>query len=245
MISVISITLFSCKKDEQKVVITAKNIPVLVSSNTTVSLTKDEAEEEAVNFSWDTLDYKWSDPSVSTDILTYTIQIGRSGDDFRSGMITKTTKSKSLALSVQELNKAFLDLGFLPHDTSKVDIRLNAGLAPNAPLYSNVITLTASPYELASYLYVPGAYQGWDPVTALRLQSAMSNGIYIGEINFPEADSEFKITPAPTWDISYGDAGSGKISLDASGNFKSPGAGNYRITVNTNDNTIEFELLAN
>lgn len=245
MISVISITLFSCKKDEQKVVITTGEVPVLVSSNTTVSLIKDEAEEEAINFSWDTLDYKWSDPSVRTDILTYTVQIGRSGDDFRSGIITKTTKSKSLAFSIQELNKAFLDLGFLPNDTGKVDVRLNAGSAPNKPIFSNVITLTAAPYELASYLYVPGAYQGWDPATALRLSSATSNGIYIGEIDFPQEGSEFKITPAPSWDASYGDAGSGKISLDASGNFKSPGAGNYRITVNTNDNTIKFELLTN
>src|SRR5690606_3260906 len=58
---------------------------------------------------------------------------------------------------------------------------------------------------------------------------------------FPEADSEFKVTPERSWDASYGDDGGGKISLSATGNIKAPRAGNLELTVNTNDNTISFK----
>src|SRR5690606_7548650 len=81
----------------------------------------------------------------------------------------------------------------------------------------------------------------WAVETAESLVSPTSNGIYTGIIYFPEADSEFKVTPERSWDASYGDDGGGKISLSASGNIKAPRAGNLELTVNTNENTISFK----
>lgn len=243
LLGVLVSALWSCKKDEDRITVHTGNAPVLTSSTTSPALSKENAEEEAVVLNWNAFDYQWSDTSKATDVLTYIIQIGKSGDQFRNTLITKNTKTNTLSLSVGELNKALLDLGYVAGQEAEIDIRLNAGLAPNQPVYSNVITLTVIPYELASYLYVPGAYQGWDPVTADSLRSATSNGVYIGTINFPEAGSEFKITPEKSWDTAYGDAGDGKISLTAGGNLKSPGAGSYQLTVNTRDNTIQFELV--
>jgi hypothetical protein len=90
-------------------------------------------------------------------------------------------------------------------------------------------------------LYVPGAYQGWDPATAESIVSPTSNGIYTGIISFPEANSEFKITTERNWANSYGQTADGKLAFNGGGNIKAPRAGNLEIEVNTTANTISFK----
>src|SRR5690606_114723 len=65
--------------------------------------------------------------------------------------------------------------------------------------------------------------------------------IYTAIMYFPEADSEFKVTPERSWDSSYGDDGGGKISLSASGNIKATRAGKVELTVSTNENTVSLK----
>jgi len=88
-------------------------------------------------------------------------------------------------------------------------------------------------------LYVPGDYQGWTPASAPTLGSPSNNGSYDGYINVPSGGSyQFKITPAPNWNDSYGDptGTSGTLQLDAGNNLQFPGAGFYEVTANTKTN---------
>jgi len=97
---------------------------------------------------------------------------------------------------------------------------------------------TVTPVKLFDLLYVPGDYQGWDPATAARLASPNKDGIYEGYVNVPAGGTyEFKLTNEPDWNGTiYGDGGGGTISTSG-GNLKFPGAGYYKVNVNTNDNT--------
>ena len=112
--------------------------------------------------------------------------------------------------------------------------------APNLPTYSNVITISATPYLASAWVYVPGAYQGWKPETADSLISLTGNRIYTGMIAFTEGNLEFKITPAKNWNVDYGDAGGGKISTGAA-NFKAPSAGVKQVTFDQSNDTWKIE----
>ena len=88
-------------------------------------------------------------------------------------------------------------------------------------------------------IYVPGAYQGWDPSTANQLASSQSDNTYEGYINFPDADTEFKFTPEPNWDNGdFGDnEGDGTLESGGASNIIATDPGFYLIRANLNDNT--------
>jgi hypothetical protein len=104
-------------------------------------------------------------------------------------------------------------------------------------------TFTVTPVQIFDLLYVAGDYQGWNPGTAPTLASPNKDGIYEGYVNVPAGGTyEFKLTNQPDWNGTiYGDGGSGTISTSG-GNLIFPGAGYYKINVNTNDNT--YSLMA-
>lgn len=92
----------------------------------------------------------------------------------------------------------------------------------------------ADPFGL---LYAPGDYQGWSPATAPTLGSLANDQKFSGFISVPAGGSyEFKFTPAPTWDNSFGDGGPGVLS-PTGGNLKFPGEGYFYIQANTNNLT--------
>jgi starch-binding outer membrane protein SusE/F len=68
--------------------------------------------------------------------------------------------------------------------------------------------VTPPPAAKATYLYVPGNYQGWTPATADSIANVKdSAGKFFGFINFAAAASgtnDFKLTTKRTWDYDFG-----------------------------------------
>jgi hypothetical protein len=232
----LSMLMTACKKDEVRAVTTGGQANVLSASSTTITLTKAQAADTVVKFSWTPTNFGYK------AAVTYTLQLDVKGDNFAS--------PKEVTINAGSLGKSYTGLDFnalllsmsLPTGTNTaIEARVKADIGSSqTPVYSNVLSLTVNPYALVSYVYVPGAYQGWNPATADSLKSATSNGIYTGVITFTPGNLEFKITPQKKWDVAYGDAGSGTISTSG-GNLKAPAAGAYQITVNLNDNTIKMD----
>lgn len=91
-------------------------------------------------------------------------------------------------------------------------------------------------------LYVPGGYQGWDPTkTSTVLASANVDGTYEGYLNFPDANTEFKFTDGPAWDVNYGDTGADGVLDPGGDNIKAADPGFYKIDVDLN--TLTYTLL--
>ncbi|GAB4406753.1 MAG: hypothetical protein OHK0039_08660 [Bacteroidia bacterium] len=89
------------------------------------------------------------------------------------------------------------------------------------------------PAEGATYpvLYVPGSYQGWDPANATTvLASAASDGKYEGYFWF-DANTEFKFTDGPAWDVNYGDDGADGTLEPGGANLLVSEAGFYKVNV--------------
>jgi hypothetical protein len=228
--------LASCKKEGTLVAVNTSNTTAatLTASTTTPALVKANLTQNAVTFTSTAPNYGYS------AAVGNTLQFDVKGDNFATPKkeVTLGAGVLSQSYNVQDLNNILLAMNLPTGVSAQVEVRVKSSLSSTAGIvYSNVVTLTATPFALVSYVYVPGAYQGWDPTKADSLQSATGNGVYTGIINFVGTDMTFKITPAKKWDVSYGDAGSGKISTSG-GNLTAPAAGQYLVTLDLNANTI-------
>jgi len=230
----IAISLWSCKKDETRTVSNIAPAGTLAASATTLSLTQSNASLPAL-----TLSYPLATSTGYVVPVTTTIQFGLKGTNF-SPVREIVVTNKTYAPTVTELNNMILALGGVVGTSSQIEVRLKSGAAANDMSYSNVVTLSATPYLASAWIYVPGAYQGWNPATADSLISVSSNGVYTGMIAYTAGNLEFKITPAKKWDTAFGDAGAGNISSNANDNLKSPDAVVKQVTVDLNKNTIVF-----
>ncbi|WP_089319470.1 SusE domain-containing protein [Pontibacter ummariensis] len=227
----------SCEKDEVRVVANAEGTGASLSASAnSVVLEKTKAADKAIDFTWTKADFGYS------AALTNTLQLDLAGNNFSNPKeVVFAGGINAKSYTVIELNALLLSMDLPTGANSNVQARLKSvvtGTDAMAPVYSNVIDLTVNPYPLISFVYVPGAYQGWTPASADSLVSLTSNNIYTGVINFPAGSTEFKITPAKNWDVAYGDAGNGTVSTSAGSNLSVPEAGMYRLTLNLNDYTF-------
>lgn len=92
-------------------------------------------------------------------------------------------------------------------------------------------------------LYVPGAYQGWDPANAATITDDDNNGVFIGIVEITGEDFNFKFNSQANWDgPNYGTGETnGTLSIEASaGNLEVPAAGSYEFTVDINNLTWSY-----
>lgn len=238
-ISLFGLLLFlfaACEKDEVKVIANTNGTgAALTASANNLVLQRVNAANQALNFTWTKANYGFN------AAVTNTLQLDKAGSNFANPKeVILPAGSSSKSYSVIEFNALMLSMNLPTGANSAVETRLKSEVAGSdavAPVYSNIVSLTVNPYALISFVYVPGAYQGWNPATADSLISPTSNNIYTGIIKFPAGSTEFKITPAKKWDVAYGDAGGGTVSTSG-GNLSVPSAGTYRLTLNLNDNTF-------
>jgi len=237
-IGLIATGLWSCKKDEAPVVATSGNGGALKASATTLVLDKTMLTTNVITFTMDDADFGYQ------AAITNTLQLSPKGQNFaadKTKEITLDPKVSSKSYNGFDFNNLLLALNLPTTGNSDVEIRVKSSISKNlAPVYSNVVGISARPFPLTSWVYVPGAYQGWDILKPDSLVSITGNGIYVGVINFVAANSEFKIAPAKKWDLTYGDGGVGKLSKTG-GNLKNPAAGAQLLTVDLNNNVWTIE----
>jgi hypothetical protein len=226
----------SCKKDETQVISAIGNSGTIAASTTTPPLALATEANTAVTF---TLSAPTPVTGYQSVAVTYTLQIGKKGSNFVVPQEVSATVTGA-TLTQNTLNDALHGLKLADGVSTQVEVRMKSSVAANVDAaYSNVITLTVTPYSKTAFLYVPGAYQGWDPTSDQvgTLASPTNNKIYDGTITFSDGKLEFKVTPKKNWDAAYGSAGGGKISLTASDNLTVPSAGIYDVHVDLNTMT--------
>jgi hypothetical protein len=225
----------SCKKDETQITAGLGNSGTIAASTTTPPLSLANGANTAV-----VLTLSAATPVTGYQSpVTYTVQIAKKGSNFVLAQEVNATATGT-TLTQDALNDVLHNLKLVDDVSTQVEVRMKSSIAANVDAaYSNVITLTVTPYSKTSYLYAPGAYQGWNPggTDVGVLTSPTSNKIYDGTIIFPDGKLEFKITPNKNWDVAYGNAGGGKISTTAGDNLSAPSAGTYAVHVDLNTMT--------
>lgn len=233
-------TFQSCKKDETQARLASTDAvkpATLTLDKTNLTLSKANANDTVLHLRMIQPDFGFQ--AAVTNVL----QFGLKGDNFKTVKEVVIPNGQSaMGFTGYELNSYLLSLGVPTGTASEFDVRLKSSINSKiAAVFSALASLKAVPYASTSYLYVPGAYQGWDPATAESIVSPTSNGVYTGIISFPEANSEFKLTTERNWANSYGQTATGKIAYNSGDNIKAPRAGNLEIEVNTTANTIIFK----
>jgi hypothetical protein len=236
--SIAVLMLASCKKDEIKTVTTGGTGGTLSVSSTTPVLTKATSTNTAVTFTWTSPVYEYK--AAPTNTLQIAVKGTNFADVKQLKEITLPVGTLKQDFTVMDFNAYLLGMNLSVGTAAQLEVRVKSEIGTTVtPVYSNLLNMTATPFALSSFFYVPGAYQGWEPTTADSLISLTSNGIYTGAIKFPAVNSEFKVTPLKKWDVAYGDAGGGKISTSG-GNFKAPAMGYNLITIDTKENTFKI-----
>lgn len=235
------LVLSSCKKDEVRVVAQPATGGALAASTTSPALSKANLTANAITLTGTEQAYGYSSASVNV------LQIAVKGTNFAAPVeVSLPVDALTKSYTVQDFNNLLLSMNLPSGTAAQVEMRMKTSLSSTATegtAYTNVVTVTATPFALVSYVYVPGAYQGWNPPTADSLQSPTGNGVYTGIINFTTGNLNFKITPEKKWDVAYGKTTGTGISTSG-GDIPAPDAGQYQVTVDLNAKTITLEPVA-
>ena len=245
----LGVVLMSCQKEGQLVKLGNGVAGVLTTSVSTVVLTKPNLNVEAVKASFTPADFGYS--AAATNVL----QIAKAGTSFTNAKeIILEVGSSSKSLTHLELNNMLLSMGFAPEVAGSVDFRIKTTIGTNVlPVYSNVKSVTITPFALIGILYMAGAHNGW----AFAQDSVVSpegDGIYSAIIQFKQSKSMFKLSKTKSWSNVYGSAseavtsslmvGPGDIPSALVGpDLTSPNTyDNYNVVANTNTLAITYEL---
>ncbi|HEX9513922.1 MAG TPA: SusE domain-containing protein [Puia sp.] len=234
----------SCKKEGEQLTIKDGTIAkTLTASSANIVLTQDKDPDTVVSFTWPAADFGKQPP------ISYILQMDIPSD-------TSTwANAKTFSAGNNQLFYGFTGLVLnslvngmgLPAGTAgTVAIRIrsdvnqyNGAASSVAPVFSNTVLVQITPYSLS--LYIPGAYQGWDPSTAPLLNPAKgSPGKYEAYENITGSGVQyFKYTSARDWNhTNYGDGGNGTFSTNGNaGGLSVPDGGYYELTANLNNNT--------
>lgn len=239
LLAATTVMLWSCEKEETRAVLKNGAAPTLATTRTTpLVLTQANASQAAVEFTWNAVDYGY------TDAIQYVLQIAKSGTNFAGASTTEVGVTKSTlkkGFTVAELNAELNKI--LPTGmASDVDVRLKADASG---IVSNTLKLNVTPYRVLilysfpAAINVAGNFQGWSPATAPQIVSVNNDGQYLGFIDFTNGTPipEFKFVKGNDWSAGdFGSAGAGLLT-NGGNNLQLTAPGIYLIRANTNART--------
>lgn len=245
--------LASCKKDSEIFHVNDGSFASggLSSSSNNIVLSSAHENDTVVTLSWAAASFG------EKTISAYTLQLDVPSDT------ASWANAKNFAVGnniqhygfvTKDLNDLLTTMALPGGTASTIVLRIKAdlpqynGLASSIPsLYSNTIAVQVTPYSLS--LFIPGAYQGWNPGGAPLLNPiAGKPGLYEAYEYMPGSGLQyFKYTNAPDWNhINYGDNGSSTSSGTVTGTFSTDGnagglysadGGYIEVTANFSTNT--------
>ncbi|MBW8682803.1 SusE domain-containing protein [Chitinophaga rhizophila] len=225
----------SCEKQDSFTQVKTGTTPTFSATATEFVFTAADADKEAVTYKW-TASQDWGYRAV----VNYALEVDQKGNGFRNAAeIFNANNGLSRTFTVAALNQAINNLGLAAGRQHELVIRIKAAVDTAADkVYSDSVLLTVTPYYVPKVypsIYVPGGYQGWsfDDPRLGTLASVNNDKKYEGFLNFPDANTEFKITPMKGWDTNYGDGGGGTL-VSNGGNLKAAEAGYYKLTADLN-----------
>ncbi|MEO8414183.1 MAG: SusE domain-containing protein [Ginsengibacter sp.] len=161
LIALPALTIWSCKKDENKIYFEGGTAPVLSSSvSGTIALSNANKDNEAVKLSWTNPAYQFT-TGISSQDVTYQLEIDTTGANFTSlkRQIISVSKNLSISFTQNQFNNYLLNqLQLTPVDTHNLEIRVTSFLANSSePLSSNVLKFTVAPYTIPPAVTPPSS----------------------------------------------------------------------------------------
>lgn len=239
VLAILFIANVSCENDDQTI-INPSGGPELLTPLTGSSyiLNRSTPSAEVTTLVWDHADY-----GVQTEI-NYEVEFSLADTEFAVITSGGLTNSRFYTYTHESLNTIALAAGLVPYTAGDLDVRIKSSLGTNGDVvaYSNVITITVTPYTTdLPKLAVAGNHQGWNAGNAPLIAASdfgrtdFEGYVWLdGEFKFvaQSADGTFNFPPAGGPD--YGDNGdfSGILAETGESNCTAI-AGYYRVRANT------------
>lgn len=233
------LAMASCKKDETQAVLTPGAMPQLTASATTATLIKANASAQAVTYTWQPANFGYQ------AAVKYSLQFAKQGTNFagaKTEVVIPDGSAPTRSFTVDQLNSVFgaIDCKIAGTNTP-LDVRLKAMVANNAaPMYSNLSSITATPYQSQtppadSWAIIGSATaKGWSDETPMTYD--FCNNVW--KITIPLTGTananEFKFRANNGWTVNLGDDGADGMLEPNGANIISPGTGLYDVTLNMN-----------
>jgi hypothetical protein len=244
----LGLLLLACKKGGDLAESNGGKAGTLTASATTLPLSKALISDTTtvIKFSFTKASYGYS------AAVTNTLQIDIPSDNWKNPTsATLPDGAYSQGFNTSTFNNLVLKLNVPAGVATPIVARIMQSISSSiAPIYSNTLSLNVTAFNLTSWLYITGAFAGWENPGPLEdsLVSVTGNGVYVGVINFNATGSgnnQFLVLPAKNWNNKYATSGTGTpsttVTYNASNNFNAPAAnGEYLVTVNLNSNTISI-----
>lgn len=246
LITIFALLFSACESEIDQVMMSSSpSKPAIADLTLGVSFTIANADS-SLKFSWGAADFGF--PSS----VTYSLQMSPKSD-FSSNVATLfNTQALKGTAKIGDVNALLLSWNYAIGTAVTVYYRVGASVSSSVPtVYSDVKSRSLTPYDaVINYpmMYVPGGYQGWSPgaINGRLYSYDFSNNIYQGIIRIKDgtnANSEFKLTTLPNWDVNFGGTLT-KSGNNYTGTLEQNGpnyvviSGVYSITVNLNAKTI-------
>jgi hypothetical protein len=225
-IVLIVVTASSCSDDTLMSVAEppAEGKFLLTNSISEIVLNKKDADKNiAVTLNWDNKSWYGIDTP-----LTYTLQMDNSDGEFVSPQEIAIASGNNISFTHADLNAKAFALKLAPEVASKIKVRLKANLKYDAlPIYSNVSTLTITPYStlilkypMPTELYLQGdaVPSNWGtPVTDIQKMVQIDDHRFGLIVALTGGKSFAVISAASTWsDPAY-------VTMEANANPQSSG----------------------
>ena len=225
----------------------------LKASSDSVALAPANDNDSVLTLTWPAVSYG---EGVA---VSYTLQLDLAADTVGTSAWGKATSYVAGAnvltysFAGKDLNNLLGSLGLFSATPLVFRVLSNVtqynGSASSVPTaHSSAVGVIVVPYT--TNLFVPGAYQGWDPASAPILNPVPGKaGLFEGYVNIAGSGNQgFKYTNAPDWNhINYGDAsgeiGGGTLTTDGlAGGLSVANGGYYELTANLNNLTWTASL---
>ena len=225
-------TIISCQDQEKgPVVLSTPGVPAIAVPVTGSSLvmTKPDANKK-VAFTWSAADF-----GMPLGVL-YTIQIAKAGTNFSPAVNVAGVNALTDTLNYSEFNSKLVALEANMEVVNSIDMRIMANI-PNSnadTVFSDKITMNITPYTAKDFIYLVGAFNGWNAGGAVPMNRSLPGLKYELYVNFTAGNLEFKVLPTlNSWTGDIGDdkTGTGHLEPEGEQNMWVPSAGYYRVSV--------------
>ena len=153
--------MLSCKKEINKIYYEAGTPPNLTASTSNVTLEPGLEANTAITFNWTNPDYMFT-TGISSQDVTYTLEMDTLGANFSSSkkFTTVTSKDLSLTYTVGQLNSILgieMALQISPRRSYTLQVRVTASVGSAVKLTSNTVAFTARPFAPPPKIVPPDA----------------------------------------------------------------------------------------
>lgn len=240
-VTLASLSLSACKKDEVRATLTPSNSPTLSSTTNSVVLTQANAAQTAATYTWtpiNSLTWANADNTYKPGI-TYYLQIDKKGHNFGAPVSIAAGNGPNTVLTVGDLNTSLTTLGVTPGTATDVEVRLNASYATNSTTVSNAVPLNVTAYKVCvppsgslNWSIIGPAGVDWSTDVPLTYNCNTNTFDITRALNA----GDFKFRANNDWTVNYGSSSNTGGALVAGGNnITVATAGTYTIKLDLNN----------